>query len=441
MNRIALKYILGFFLTCPFLLRAQVPVLKLSDAIALTLQHNYNIQMAKNDSTSYAVDRYFMDAALLPKFNGSFNRTFSVNAQKQELANGTKRDTSGLRSNNLQAGLTMNWLLFDGMKMFITREKIQALEKVGGLNVKSQIIQNLAALINQYYGIVRQKQQLKAIEEQISINEERVKLADKKLSVGLGAKPELLQAKVDLNAQQAQRQSQLTSIEQSKLQLNQLIGLTDQKVYEVEDIIPIQMDLAYGALSDNMGQKNVRLQLALKNIDIAKLTLKERKAELYPTLSFNSTYNFNKLQNKAVINNFTPLYNQTKGFNYGIGITVPILNGFNTRRQIQQANLDVQYQELSYKNIQTQIDASLNIAFKDYELQKKLLVLEEENIVLAKENVSIALERYKQGVATFLELREAQKSLELAYTRLISARFETKQAETSLLELNGALLQ
>ena len=37
----------------------------------------------------------------------------------------------------------------------------------------------------------------------MTINEERVKLADKKLSVGLGTKPELLQAKVDLNAQRA----------------------------------------------------------------------------------------------------------------------------------------------------------------------------------------------------------------------------------------------
>lgn len=441
MNRISFKYILGFVWMLPLFVQAQVPVLKLSDAMALTLQHNYNIQMAKNDSTSYAVDRYFMDAALLPKFNGTFNRTFSVNAQKQELANGTKRDTSGLRSNNLQAGLTMNWLLFDGMKMFITRDKIQELEKVGGLSVKAQIIQNLATLINQYYGIVRQKQLLKAIEEQISINEERVKLADKKLSVGLGAKPELLQAKVDLNAQQAQRQVQLTAIEQSKLQMNQLMGITDQKIYEVEEIIPIQMDLNYGSITENILQKNARLLLASKNIDIAKLTLKERRAELYPTLSFNSTYNFNKLQNKAVINNFTPLYNQTKGFNYGIGISVPILNGFNTRRQIQQANLDVQYQELNYKNLQSQIDANLNIAYKDYELQKKLLLLEEDNILLAKENVNIALERYKQGVATFLELREAQKSLELAYTRLISARYETKQAETTLMELNGSLLQ
>ena len=80
-------------------------------------------------------------------------------------------------------------------------------------------------VIKTYYNIVRQKQQLKAIEEQMSINEERVKLAEKKLSVGLGAKPDLLQGKVDLNAQKAARLKQQTLIDQLKEQLNQLMNV------------------------------------------------------------------------------------------------------------------------------------------------------------------------------------------------------------------------
>jgi outer membrane protein len=70
-----------------------------------------------------------------------------------------------------------------------------------------------------------------------------------------------------------------------------------------------------------------------------------------------------------------------------------------------------------------------------------LLELEEENIQLAKENVAIALERFRQGVSTNLELREAQRSLEEAYNRLISARYNTKVAETELLRLKGELVR
>ena len=78
---------------------------------------------------------------------------------------------------------------------------------------------------------------------------------------------------------------------------------------------------------------------------------------------------------------------------------------------------------------------------KNYELYKKLLTLEEENILLAKENVNIALERFKQGISTNLELREAQISLEQGYDRLIAARYNTKVAETELLKLHGNIIR
>ncbi len=80
-------------------------------------------------------------------------------------------------------------------------------------------------------------------------------------------------------------------------------------------------------------------------------------------------------------------------------------------------------------------------AFKDYELQKQALELEEANILLAKENISIILETYRLGQATYLQLREAQKSLEDAYNRLIAARYNTKLAETELLRLKGDLVK
>jgi outer membrane protein TolC len=80
-------------------------------------------------------------------------------------------------------------------------------------------------------------------------------------------------------------------------------------------------------------------------------------------------------------------------------------------------------------------------AYEDYILQIKALDLEEENILLARENVEIILETYRLGQATYLQLREAQKSLEDAYNRLIAARYLTKLAETELLRLRGDLVR
>lgn len=416
-------------------------ILTLEEAISAALKSNYDIRMSRNDSASYALDNSYAYAAFLPRVNATAGRTWNVNAQKQELQDGRKPSASGIRSNNLSAAATLQWTLFDGLKMFATKDKLEEFERLGTLGVKTQIVNTVATVINNYFNIVRQKQQLRAIDEQISINEERVKLADKKLSVGLGSKPELLQAKVDLNAQRAARLQQQTLQAQLRDQLNQLMGVAVGVVYEVQDSIPINTTLQYGDLKDNLENTNPSLLFAKKNIDIANLTVKERKAELFPILRFNTGYTYSRTQNTTVINTFTPLLNDNRGFNYGLGLEVPIFNGFNQRRLIKQARLDVQYQTLFYQNQVSLADAGLSNAFKDYELQKSLLQLEQDNITLAKENVMIALERFRQGVSTYLELREAQISLEDAYNRLIAARYNTKLAETELLRLKGDLVR
>lgn len=421
-------------------------VLTVEEAIAAALRSNYDILMSRNDSASFAIDESYAWAAFIPRLNGVANTVWNKNNQELTFRKRTNDGDStvtrdAVKTSNLNYAVQLSWTLFDGFRMFATRDKLEEFVKLGELGVKTQVVNSIAAIINNYYNIVRQKQQLRAIEEQMSINEERVKIADRKLSVGLGSKPELLQARVDLNAQRAARLQQQTLIAQLRDQLNQLIGFRTGSLYEVTDSIPINMGLQFAEFATRIEETNPALLFAKKNIDIARITVRERKAELFPTLTFNSAYNFQQTDNNTVVNLNQPFFNSNKGFNYGLGLNVPILNGFNTKRLIKQAQIDVRYQQLFYENQRTLVDAGVSNAFKDYELQKQLLQLEEDNIMLAKENVAIALERFRQGVSTNLELREAQISLEAAYNRLIAARYNTKVAETELLRLKGELLK
>jgi outer membrane protein len=409
------------------------------DAIDIALKKNYDIQLVKNQAQAYAVDNSYANDAFLPMLNGTASKIWNANSQKQNFTDGRKRHAN-VNSKNLNAAVDLDWTLFDGLKMFATKERLSQLKSYGELTVRTQVVNSVAAIINNYFNIVRQKQLLRAIDTLIAINEERVQLADKKYSVGLGAKPELLQAKVDLNAQRAARLLQETQIVQLRQQLNQLAGMSVQEEYDVTDSIPINLNISYVTLATDIDKTNPGLQATRKTIDVAALAVKERKAERLPVVQFNSAYNFGKINNGTVVNpEFQPIYSLNKGFNYGFSAVVPILNGFNSRRLIQQADLTVQYNRIAYDTEYSRVQLGLNNSFKDYEYQKKALVLEEENILLAKENVFIALERFKQGVSTNLELRDAQISLQDAYNRLIAARYNTKLAETELLRLKGNL--
>lgn len=428
------------FLSLSGLLYAQ-KLLTLEEAIATALQNNYDIQLSKNDSMVAALDYSFRHGAFLPNLNGTLGTVWNNNDQRQTLADGTKREQNNLKSHNINASLALDWTLFDGLRMFATRDKAAELIKLGGLTVKNQVINTVAAVINNYYNIAAQKQQLKAIQEQMGVSEERVKLAQNRLDIGVGAKPDVLQSKVDLNAFRAAILTQETLIEQLKEQLNQLMNVGLNTKYDVQDSIPINERIGVGDIQNNIENTNPELLIAKKNIDIANITLKEYKADQFPAVRFNSVYNFSRTDNKAVINPFSPLFNQSRGFNYGFTVGIPILNNFNTRRLIKQANLNINYQKLIYENQQSIINLNVLSAFIAYEQQKRALALEEENILLAKENVSIILQTLRLGAATMIQLREAQQSLQEAYTRLITARYNTKVSETELLRLKGELVR
>jgi outer membrane protein len=435
------KFSIIIFFLLPVFVWSQNKLLTLEEAIATALQNNYDIQLSKNDSTVAALNYSFRNAAFLPRINGNLGTTYNNNNQKQKFADGTQKQLNDIRSNNYTAAVQLNWVLFDGLKMFATRDKAQEFVKLGELGIKNQMVNTIASVITGYYAIVRQKQQLKAIEEQMSLSRERVKLAQYKLDIGVGTKPDVLQSKVDYNAQKAIQLNLETNTDQLKEQLNQLMNVAANSKYEVSDTIPINMQVALADVQNNIENNNPLLLIAQKNIAIAGFTLKERKAERFPIVSLNSAYSYNRNNNKATVNPFQPLYSRNFGRNIGFTVSIPILNNFTTKRLIKQAELDIQYQQLVYNNQKSIVSLSIINAYQDYELQKRALALEEENILLAKENVDIVFQVYKLNSTTLIQLKEAEKSLGDAYNRLIAARYSTKLAETELLRIKGDLVK
>lgn len=416
-------------------------LLSQEEAIATALKQNFDILLSKNDSTVAAINYSFRNAFFLPRINGNLGTTWNNNNQKQKFADGSQKQLNDIRSNNYTAAVQLNWVLFDGLKMFATRDKAAEFTKLGGLGIKNQVVITIASVITNYYAIVQKKQQLKAIEELISLSQERVKLAQYKLDIGVGAKPDVLQSKVDLNAQYAAKLSLETLTSQLKEQLNQVMNVEANSNYDVSDTIPINMRVTLADIQHNIENSNPLLLIAEKNIDIARFNLKERKAERFPVVSLNSSYSYNRNNNKATVNPFQPLYSRNFGRNIGFTVAIPVLNNLNTKRLIKQAEIDIQYQQLVYDNQKSIVSLNIINAYKDYELQKRALALEEENILLAKENVDIVFQVYKLNSNTLIQLKEAQKSLQDAYTRLIDARYNTKLAETELLRLKGDLIK
>lgn len=434
------SWLIGLVLLFGVTVQAQTRPLSLNEAVATSLRNNYDILLTRNDSLLTALDYAYADYALLPRLNATAGLAFNRANQRQVFKDTTRGGAA--RSNTISSSINLDWTLFDGFRMFIAKERLNQLVDLSELQIKAQVVLTVSEVMRLYYDIVRQEQQLRAWEEQIELSRERLQLAQYKFDVGTGVKPDILQAQIDLNSQRSAYLTQQTAINKLKDQLNNLLVLPTGSDFVVSDtVITYNEALTLDSISTGITATNPELLLAQKNIQIAELDLRSRRAERYPTLEFNSAYNFNRQNNLALVNPFQSLFSQNRGLNYGFTANIPIFNGFQTRRLIKAAEINIQSQELLYERNLALINTSIATAYKDYDLYKRALQLEEENIVLVRENLFIARERYRLGISTFIEMREAQQSLADATSRLIQARYNTKVAEIELLRLRGDIVR
>ena len=159
-------FIILLVFTIPSTMNGQ-DTITLDQAIATALKNNYDIMIARNDSSVAGINFSYRNWALLPQVNASGTVIFNDNAQSQTYSGNIVKSRKGITSNNANAGLNATWVLFNGFKMFVIRDRLQKLLTLGTVVAKNQVVNTVSDVIKIYYDIVRQEQLLKNIEEQI----------------------------------------------------------------------------------------------------------------------------------------------------------------------------------------------------------------------------------------------------------------------------------
>ncbi len=117
-----------------------------------------------------------------------------------------------------------------------------------------------------------------------------------------------------------------------------------------------------------------------------------------------------------------------------------IFDGFNQRRNLRNSAIDIKSKELRYMEIEQGIRADLITLYSAYRNYLRLITLENQNLETASENLEIAIEMYKLGSLSGIDLREVQKSLLDARERLFSVEYQAKLAEISLQLISGRIM-
>lgn len=427
-------YTLLFVLFSCIQLQAQ-ELLSLEEAIKTALENNYEIKIAANNVKINATNNTAANAGMLPALNVNLSNNNSEFNTTQTQIDGSQRTLDGAKNMNLNYGVGLDWTIFDGFQMFVRKEQLNTLEAQGKSVLQATILNRISDVYVTYFDLVQQQQIITSLDSALVVSNQRVETAQNRFSIGKASKLEVLNAKVDLNADKSMLLTQKELLKNTKIRLNELLTRDLQTDFVVSNDIVCDENLVYQEVKELAEKRNPQLQAQVLSKKLADLNLKQIKSNRYPTIRVTSGYNFNR--SEASLGFITQ--SSGRGFVYGVTASVPVFNGFLQKNREKAAKFEVENATLLLNQQKLILESQLASLFQSYQTNLELIALEKENVAIAKQNLEITLAKFKIGTIIPIEVRTAQQNFIEATVRLSNAKFQTKIAEISLKELAGTL--
>lgn len=428
MNR--LFFILLFFLPAGY--GTAQERLSLSDCIGRALEANYGIRIAVNNEE---IDKNNLNyGVFLPSVSAGGSQQESFTDSKR-TSNGQDRSFSNAKSDNYAADIQLDWRIFDGLSMFVTHNKLKELVSVGELRTQLAVENLIARISSGYYNILIQQYMLNVMQETLGFSRQRYEIARQKYRIGSLSGLEFRQTRIDLNADSSGLMKQEENLQNAYIELNTLMNGELKRSGYVQDSIFLLAPLSEEETERLMLVQNTSLQIALREKRLSELDLKLARSAFFPTLDFSSGYTYSQARTPAGMST----YNRSNGFFWGFSVNIPLFSRLENNRKIKNARIEVKNQELSYQELELQMRGDLARLFNAYKNNLQLVGFETESAAVARETLNAALERYRLGDLSGIEFRDFQQSYLEAKGRQLTAQYEAKISEISLLLLSGKL--
>lgn len=410
----------------------------LKDCISIGLERNFSILIARNSETIAKNNVTLGNAGLLPSVDLNGRQSGTLNNTTQNMTDGSQSVSSGIFNTTTNGSVVVGMNIFNGFNAVTTYKKLGELNLLGQLNTQLTIENLIANIVSGYYNFILQVQRMNNLKYALTLSRERLRIDEDRYLLGSGSKLEVLQSRVYVNSDSSNLSRQNEIVISARINLNEMMAVENlgNEFVSKDTSIYVNPELLYEKLLEETLNNNTNLLIASKNKTISEYDYKLIVSRSYPYINFSGGYSYN-------MNTYTKNSTRntlTNGMNYGLTLGVNLFDGYNQRRSIRNSAIDINNKDLKYREIEQGVKADLLTIYSAYSNNLRLISLEQQNFSTATENLSIALERYKLGSLSGIDLREVQKSLLDARERLISANYQTKLAEVSLQLIAGKIM-
>lgn len=431
-------------------------------AIDFALEQSLVVKRSEFNTERFQIDFKQSKYALLPTLNGSATHGYSWGRSIDPVTNSFT--TAQIQSNQLGAQSSLT--LFNGLRLqnnikqgrYYYEASVEDLAKT-----KNDVILNVA---NLYINVVFNKELLQTTKLQVASTHEQLTRTKSQVAAGAVPRSNELQLEAQLASNELDVINQENSLALSLLQLKQAMQLDagvriDVEVpeIEVEDLI---LDQSRDEIFESALRNMPEIRSAKLKIEGADFAWKAERGNYYPMLTVGGSVNTNystasdrrrfvsdgppsfqvlpigtvQGTNQIVVAEqtvpsgaFADSYGRRDQFAdnlykfAGFTLSIPILNGMQTRLSVQRAVIVRNEAEVAAQEVRNELRQSIESAYNSALSASKTYVAASKQVAAAEEAFRMLKQRYDIGAANFAEYQVSNNDFFRAQSDLSRAKY------------------
>ena len=400
------------------------------DAIMRSLQHNLGLLLAQEDTASARADHWNALSRLLPSVSGSLT----------ESRRKTNLEAFGFPLGPTFPKVVGPFNVFDA-RVFASQPIIDldALNESRASNHDIAATEHtykharsivMLATANMYLQTLAAQARSEAATAQLASAQALHQQALDLKQAGLVAGLDVVRAEVQVSLLRQRSTAVANDAEKAKLQLARIVGLPIGQPFTLVDNIPdigerpVTLE---AALKEAYGQREDFLA-AIEEVSAAQSRKDAAVAAHLPSLRVTADYGTIGLTPGTAL----PTFNVTGA------VDVPIFDGGKRKGRVANADIALRESKARLEDLRAKVYYDVREAFLDVESTRQQLEAADRGRSLATQQLEQSRDRFAAGVATNIEVVQAQEAVALATEQEIAARYGYSVAKALLAQANGS---
>ena len=429
----------------------------LEECVNRALNENISIKQAELDYMDSEISKKTAVGNFLPNLNIGSSHSWNVGLNQNITTGLLENVTTQFSSMNL----SMNIDILNGLKN-IKQLHLANLSILANQYQLADMKENISLLVaNSFLQILFNKEILKVQKLQLEISKNEVERANELVKNGVIPRGDLFEFEANLTSVEKSVIDAENSLKLAKISLAQLLLIED---YETFDIVDNEYQLDISNILDKSPKEifayavenKTEIKIAETNLEIAKKSLEFNKSFLQPRLS--AFYSFStriaysdRLMRTGELNyvpigiventnqrvlapvqgtkivppkSFADQFDTNKGQNYGLSLSIPVLNGFSTRSNVNRSKVNVKRSENFLFQRKLDLENTINQAYNDASGSLKAYQASQKSLESRKLSFEYAQEKFNLGAMNPYEYSQVKQRFESAQSDLIRSKFD-----------------